>query len=359
MSVSAPRDLDGAWVRALSRWWEHYDHEYLRQALRRPQIRLGEGVAQLGSWDPVLRTITISRRHILDDPWIEVMETLRHEMAHQFVGEVLAAGQEPPHGPAFREACRRLRCAPRASSRSSGGGPAAAEAGVVSRVKKLLSLAGSANENEARAAMEKARRLLLKYNVELVEADGERSFTRRRLGPVKGRHASWELWLAMILNDFFFVEVLWARSYAAHRDLEGTVLEVYGTPANVDMAEYVHAYLTQVLRGLWDDYRRRRSLTGNRERMGYWTGLLQGFHEQLDRKERSRRARAASAELVWKGDARLQSWYRYHNPRVVTRRSSGVAASEAFDHGVEAGRRIRLRRPLARGGAFGGYLQEG
>ncbi len=352
-------DLSSAWVRALYRWWRHFDHEYLHQALRRPQIRLGEGRAQLGSWDPGLRRITISRRHILDDPWPEVMDTLRHEMAHQYAGEVLHAEAEPPHGPAFREACRRLRCDPRATSRPSGEGPAPAGEPVVERVKKLLSLAGSPNENEARSAMDKARGLLLKYNVDLVEADRERAFTRRRLGPVKGRHASWELWLAMILNDFFFVEVLWACSYAAHRDLEGSVLEVYGTPENVDMAEYVHAYLTRLLGSLWEDYRGRRNLEGQRERMRYRAGLLQGFHEQLSRRPRTRSAGPTSEELVWKGDARLQAWYRYHNPRVVTRRSAGVAASEAFDHGVEAGRRIRLRRPLSRGGGFGGYLAGG
>ena len=359
MALSDSRELTGAWTRALYRWWEHYDREYLRQALRRPQIRLGEGRTQLGSWDPALRRITISRRHILDDPWHEVMETLRHEMAHQYAGEVLGADGEPPHGPGFREACRRLRCDGEADTRPAADRP---EPGgrVVERVKKLLSLAGSPNENEARAAMDKARRLLLKYNVDLVEADGERGFTRRRLGPVKGRHASWELWLAMILNDFFFVEVLWARSYAAGRDLEGTVLEVYGTPANADMAEYVHGYLTWLVRSLWDDYRAQRSLEGQRERMRYWAGLLQGFHDQLSRGRRAGSAAgAASEELVWKGDARLRAYYRYHNPRVVTRQSAGVAATEAFDHGVEAGRRIRLRRPLSGGAAFGGYLRGG
>ena len=358
MTVSDHPELSGAWVRALYRWWDHYDREYLRQALRRPQVRLGEGRTQLGSWDPGLRRITISRRHILDDPWGEVMETLRHEMAHQYAGEVLGAGGEPPHGPAFREACRRLRCDGGAGSSPADDGPDPGER-VVERVKKLLSLAGSPNENEARAAMDKAGRLLLKYNVDLVEADAERGFTRRRLGPVKGRHASWELWLAMILNDFFFVEVLWARSYAARRDLEGTVLEVYGTPANVDMAGYVHGYLTWLPGSLWDDYRARRGLEDQRERMRYRAGLLQGFHEQLSRNRRSGSPGRSSEELVWKGDARLSAYYRYHNPRVVTRQSAGVAATEAFDHGVEAGRRIRLRRPLPEGAAFGGYLQGG
>lgn len=357
MALSDSRELSGAWVQALYRWWETYNREYLHHVLWRPQIRLGEGRSQLGSWDPVLRRITISRRHILDDPWHEVMETLRHEMAHQYAGEVLAAGGEPPHGPAFREACRRLRCDGGAGSRPSGG-PEPGER-VVERVKKLLSLAGSPNENEARAAMDKARRLLLKYNVDLVEAGGERAFTRRLLGPVKGRHPSWELWLAGILNDFFFVEILWTGSYVPRRDLEGTVLEVYGTPANVDMAEYVYGYLTWLVGSLWEDYRARRNLKGQRERMRYWAGLIQGFHEQLSGNESARTAAGSSRELVWKGDARLREYYRYHNPHIVTRHSAGVAATEAYDHGVEAGRRIRLRRPLSGAETFGGYLEGG
>ena len=352
-------ELGAAWVRALYRWWEFYDREYVRGALRRPLIELGDGRTHLGQWDAAHRRIVLSRYHVQDDPWADVLDTLRHEMAHQYVTEVLRPHDEAAHGEAFYEACRRLRCEPRASGRHPQAAQVTARAEeerVVRLVKKLLSLADSPNEHEAQAAVNKAQQLLLEYNIDLVETDAERAFERLRLGPVKGRHAAWELWLAMILNEFFFVEVLWTRSYDAGRDHEGTVLEVYGTVTNLEMAHFVYDYLSQLLTRLWDDYRRRRGLDGNRERMRYYAGVLQGFHGKLTQQQQAG-GTATSRALVWRGDVRLREYYRYHNPRVETRQSSGVAASEAFHHGVEEGRRVHLRRPLASSGSgLGGYL---
>ncbi len=363
MGSTAPHDpaeLERAWGRALYRWWEFYDREYLHGSMQRPLIQLGEGRHYLGEWDPAMRRITISRQHIRNDPWSEVLDTLRHEMAHQYVWEVLGAGAEAPHGAAFVEACRKVRCDARATARRMGTATDSdkTEARVARLVKKLLSLGDSPNENEAQAAVNKAQRLLLEYNVDLVETDAERCFERRQLGQVKGRHPAWELWLAMILNEFFFVEVLWTRSYQAVHDLQGTVLEVYGTPTNLDMAEYVHVYLSQLLERLWDGYRRQRKLRSNRERMRYFAGVLQGFHDKLDRQRVQVEEGVQTKALVWQGDHRLQSYYRFHNPRIQTRQTGGVAASEAFRHGVEAGHQVTLRQPVSVGG-FGGHLSRG
>jgi len=364
-----PADLERAWGRALYRWWSYYDREYLHAAMQRPLIHLGDGAQRLGEWDPGMRRITISRQHIRTDPWADVLDTLRHEMAHQYVWEVLRARDEEPHGAAFREACLKLRCDPGATARRTGAAPGTGaadadshddltEARVIRLVKKLLSLAASPNEHEAQAAVNKAQLLLLEYNIDLVESDADRGFERRQLGQVKGRHPAWELWLAMILNEFFFVEVLWTRSYVAAHDRDGTVLEVYGTRTNLDMADYVHAYLTQLLDRLWSDYRRARSLRSNRERMRYFAGVLQGFHGKLGRQRVDLEELVETTALVWQGDDRLQSYYRYHNPRIQTRQTGGVAASEAFRHGVEEGRRVNLRRPVESSQRFGGYLAQ-
>lgn len=361
---SGTAGLDRAWGRALYRWWEFYDREYLRSVLQRPVIQLSDASQRLGAWEPALRRITISRQHILNDPWTDVLDTLRHEMAHQYVWEVLKAGDEAPHGDAFRTACHKLRCDPRATARRLSQTDAIGDAvdddtqaRVTRLVKKLLSLADSPNENEAQAAVSKAQRLLLEYNIDLVETDAERGFERRQLGQVKGRHPAWELWLAMILNEFFFVEVLWTRSYHAAGDREGTVLEVYGTRTNLDMADYVHSYLSRLLERLWVNYREARQLGSNRERMRYFAGVLQGFHDKLGQQRSALETAPDTQALVWQGDSRLQAYYRYHNPRIQTRQTGGVAASEAFQHGVEEGHRVQLRRPVESAGGFGGLLR--
>jgi hypothetical protein len=75
---------------------------------RRMQTRLGE--ITLDSNNRAVE-ITISRRHIERDGWMEVEHTLMHEMIHQWQAE---SGLAVDHGPAFRKKARVLGIAPRA-----------------------------------------------------------------------------------------------------------------------------------------------------------------------------------------------------------------------------------------------------
>ena len=345
------RQLRNRWNRQLYLWWHTYNREYLAEALQKPLIRIGEGEQPLGSWNPERRTLTISHAHILKDPWPSVMDTLRHEMAHQYVDDVLKPADEEPHGAAFQSACRRLRCLP---------GPRAKESDqpekerIFRLLKKVLSLTGSPNEHEAQAAVQKARYLLTKYSIDLVEFDRERHFHSRCLGPVKGRRMSYELWLAAILNEFFFVEVLWAESYDALRGRSGSVLEIFGTTANLEMAEYVYHYLLGLLDHLWKKYKTRNRVRLNRERQRYLAGILEGFYRKLQ--DQGTTLEQAHA-LVWKGDPRLQEFYRYLNPRVQKRYWGGPSRTRAYEDGRQEGKRVTIQKPIAtRGTGRAGYL---
>ena len=342
---SLEADLHRAWGRRLANWWEQYNEEYIDGRMRAPSFRIGTSRTLLGQWDAVRREITLSAHHIVRDDWTSVLETLRHEMAHQFVEEVLGIHDETPHGRAFTEACERLRCSPEAGATPDdirGEGPGK----TLRLIQKLLSLAESPNENEAQAAVQKAHRLLAKYNIDIVELDRDRNFGHRVLGEVKARHTSAELWIGSILNQFFFVETLWSQSYDAANDRRGTVLQIFGTPQNLDLAAYVYDYLIGLLPILWTDYRESRRLPGNRERQRYYAGVLEGFHTKLKEQDR---LMASSEALVWKGDPKLNSYFRYHNPRVVTRYGGGVTRTETYEDGVAEGRNVSIRRPVSEG----------
>jgi len=348
-------DLHQAWNRKLILWWEYYNDLYLKGALRRPGIHLGYAEGADGQWDPTHRTITLSVRHIESSSWLAVMDTLRHEMAHQVVDELLKPVGEPPHGPAFRQAAQRLRC----DGLSSGvqePQETQHDERIHRLIRKVLSLASSPNPHEAEAAMKKARHLLMKYNIDLVELDKERGFQTRHLGKAKGRHTAAELWMASLLNRFFFVEVLWQRTYDAHRDQLGTVLQVFGTPQNLDMAEHVYTYLNQLMPRFWEEYKEKNGIQSNRERQRYFAGLLQGFYAKLEAQEE--RLETGHA-LVWQGDPRLKAYYRHLNPRVTTSSGGGVQDSAAYRHGVQDGGRVTIHRPIhetSKGVA--GYLGE-
>lgn len=347
-------DLHRAWGRKLYRWWHHYNEEYLDGVLRVPLIELGGGGEVLGSWNISKRLLRIAEEHVATDPWLCVMETLRHEMAHQYAHEVLKAVGETPHGPAFRRSCEKLRCTPAARAKVEDEHGKSAEDHLLQRLQKVLSLTDSPNEHEAETAVKKARRLLLKYNIDAVQIDRERAFGHRCLGSIKGRRASCELWLALILQEFFFVETLWVPTYRASEDKPGTVLEIYGTPASLDMAEYVYTFLRGLLERLWSDYRLAHALPGNRERQRYYGGVLEGFHHKLSEQEQQI---VTDRALVWKGDSQLKTYYRYINPRVQTRYGSGVAESAAYRDGLAEGHKVHIHRPVESPAGFGGYLK--
>ena len=337
--------LRTSWIRKLMMWWKHYNSLYLDDALTMPVIRLGDGLSTLGHWQVEIRTLTISDAHIRRDAWVAVLDTLRHEMAHQYVHEVLGVHHEDPHGGSFRSACEKLRCSPSASTRKGDlDGEPTEDDRILRLLQKVLSLANSPNENEAQAAMQKAHQLLMKYNIDLVALDKKRRFEMRTLGEVKGRHTSAELWLGSLLGRFFFVEVLWLQSYDAHRDQFGSVMQVYGTPENLDMAAYVYAYLNRVLDELWKSYRQLNAVQNNRERQRYFAGVLAGFYKKLA-------AQADSLEqteaLIWKGDTQLQAFFRYNNPHVQTRQSGGVRATEAYRAGLQDGQNVVIHKPVA------------
>jgi hypothetical protein len=321
--------------------------------MRPPRIELGKARAQLGRWEARSRRIVLSTVHIEQHPWVDVLATLRHEMAHQFADEVLHARGEPPHGPAFQYACRRLRCLDEHRDAGSNG-PEEGEDHILSRIRKVLSLTASPNRHEAAAAVKQARRLLLSHNLDETCLERRRDFTYRHLGPVKVRHAAYEKWLAQILHEFFFTEVIWVESYRPLEDRDGTVLQVCGSPRNLEMATYVYTYLTELVKRLWERYRRRSGLETNRERQRFYAGVLEGFCARLrDQEQRFQ----AEEGLVWRGDGRLVEFYHYLHPHAQVRRGGGVTVNGVYLDGVAAGKRVVIHRPVPGGVVgFGGYL---
>ena len=140
----------------------------------------------------------------------------------------------------------------------------------------------------------------------------------------------------------------------------GTVLEIYGTLANTDMASYVHDYLSNLLHVLWEDYRKKEGIETNKERQRYWSGVLQGFCEKMsnrDRKERSKGGDGRNID-VWNGDPQLLEFYHNFNPNVRVRRSGGVRQNGTYIAGMRTGQKVEIRSGIeSRDNKFGGYLE--
>jgi hypothetical protein len=336
-------ELEAALVRELRAAYQDLNYTFFRRKLKPAAIELSDAGSRLGRWVPDVRTIEIARGLLLGHPWGVVVEVLKHEMAHQYVYEVLGLAQESAHGPAFREVCERLGIDASAAGIPAAGGTSAEDARVLERIARLLALAESANVHEAQAAMSAAQRLMLKHNLESVaSARRAAGYGFRHLGKPTGRVSEAERLLGTILGKHFFVEVIWVPVYRPVEGKRGSVLEVCGTPANLEMAAYVHAFLMHAADHLWHEHKQAKKILGDKERRTYLAGVMAGFLEKLNAQRTEHRQQG----LVWVGDADLDSFYRKRHPRIVHVRHSGTRRTEAHADGREAGRKIVLHKPV-------------
>ena len=347
-------ELEAALVRELRTAYRNINAILFRGALRPPTLELSSANSWLGRWCSETRTLEIGHALAVQQPWTLVLEVLKHEMAHQYVDEVLG---EPHagHGKAFREICERLGIDPKASGlpQDPSASKHEAEERVLTRVARLLALADSPNEHEAQAAMSAAQRLMLRYNIEETDAkERSRRYGFRQVGRITGRVSESERLLAGLLGEHFFVEIIWVPAYDTLQGKTGRVLEICGTEANLEMASYVHAYLTHTAQQLWQAHQRSRGIRSNRDRQTFLAGVMLGFCERLT----NERTQQASEGLVWVGDAELDTYLHRRHPHIRRVRLRGNRRTEAREQGKEAGRTIVLRKPVQGRAQDGGKL---
>jgi predicted SprT family Zn-dependent metalloprotease len=346
--TDAPRELtaqlERALVRELARAWHVLNQTHFKGALRPPTFALVASSAHLGRWIPATRTLEISRPLVLSSAWGVVIEVVKHEMAHQYAHEVLRAHDETAHGPAFRSICARLGIDASAAGLPSAAHSTQRHGKMIERIAKLLALAESPNVHEAEAAMAAAQRLMLKYNLELRDAPaGSKSYAFKHLGRATGRTTEGERILAMILGTHFFVEAIWVPVYRPLDGKRGSVLEVCGSPENLEIAEYVHGFLTDTAERLWREHKKAHGLRSDRDRRTYVAGVMTGFAEKLRHQAKQNTAQG----LVWVKDGDLEGYFRRRHPYVRHFRYAGQQRNESYAHGRAAGRRIVLHRAVS------------
>ncbi len=338
--------LEAALLREIAEQYRHLALNYFKGALRMPQFELVASRARLGRWVEATRTIELSRPLVLEHAWGVVVEVLKHEMAHQYVHEVLGAHDEPAHGPRFRAVCERLGIDGAASGMPRVDDTAStAERGMqkmAERIARLLALAESPNVHEAEAAMAAAQRLLLKHNLELQRVRVAQGYAWKHLGRPTGRTTEAERVLSLLLGRHFFVEAIWVPVYRPVEGKRGSILEICGTAENLEIAEYVHGYLVETAERLWREHKAEQGITGDRDRRTFLAGVMSGMNEKLSREAKKNE----SSGLVWVADGDLEAYFRRRHPYVRHVRYAGQRRTEAYAHGREKGKGIVIHKGM-------------
>jgi hypothetical protein len=192
--------------------------------------------------------------------------------------------------------------------------------------------------------MRKAHELMLRHNIEVTAARAERNYEVRHLGDGSKRGTRVESEVAGLLLEFFFVKVIRVPVYLPLVGKSGSVYEIAGTHANVEMASHVYAFLLATAERLWRENRHDARVRNGRDRLAYQSGVIRGFRDKL----LSERQDLKQTGLVWVGDGDLDRFYRARHPRITTRRHS-VRLNGAHAAGREAGRSVVLHKPVETG----------
>jgi hypothetical protein len=337
-------ELEAALLHELREQYRTLALTFFRGALRIPHIALVEARSRLGQWVEATRTVELSRAFVLREPWGVVVEVLKHEMAHQYVTEVLGERTESAHGPRFRAVCERLGIDPAAAGMPAvpATGPSEDERRVGDRIARLLALAESPNVHEAEAAMAAAQKLLLKHNLDLRSARRAQGYVWRHVGVPSGRTTEAERALSLLIARFFFVDVIWVPVYRVREGKRGSVLEICGTLENVEIAEYVHGYLLATSEHLWREHKKRLGIRGDRDRRTFLAGVMMGMRDKLTQQQQT----SEEAGLVWVADGDLERFLRQRHPYIRRVQHAGNRRTEAYAHGREAGSTIVIHKGM-------------
>jgi predicted SprT family Zn-dependent metalloprotease len=287
------------WEFILKQLYKDYEHIvwYYKARLKTPVISYSDNRSAIAEWDQELRTIRISKKLILSHPWHIVLEVLKHEMAHQYVTDILR--QVDGHGPHFQAACAKLAVAPWArraqvdlegsADRPIGIDDCESEQShpLFKRIHKLFALAGSANEHEAALAMQRARELMVRHEIESVDIRQPSDFGHRVIYLGKKRVERYQAMMAGLLNDFFMVRIIHTNYYDLDKLEQQKAIDLVGTLKNLEMAEYVYHFLDERLEIFWDDFRKAMRAKGQLssalrgQKQSFIIGVLKGFESKL------------------------------------------------------------------------------
>jgi hypothetical protein len=321
-----------------------------RARMQKPSFRLADTTRLLGQWSPARREISLSRQLAENHPWDEIREVLRHETAHQLADAMPGADNQPPHGPAFQQACLMLRADPSATTsrrplrtrlkqhEANGRG------GIQSRIHKLLSLAQSPNRHEAEAAMLKAHDLMTRHHLDALQLK-QRDFVSLFLGQPALRHFREAYVLANLLQDFYFVQGIWVSAFVVAKGKPGRVLEISGTIANVQHAAYVFDFIGRFTEREWTSYRRDRRLK-RFQQTDFAIGILEGFRSKLQTAVANTTSPDIRA-LVTADDPQLSRYLRHRHPHTQTIQRGGSRQDPSvYQDGCALGRDLVIARGI-------------
>ncbi len=220
---------------------------------------------------------------------------------------------------------------------------------VVDQIKKLLALAGSPNEHEAKLAMQRAQELMLKYNLStgaineyetrIIDVYPNMTECYPQGFVVSMAFDKWEPVIFSCITTLFGCFVLMYPG-----TIDGKRYRIFGFPTNVDLALYTYqVILTQAHADFRKGYKEYRSIAFPE---GFWSG----FAIAIGDKFAAERKKALEMDL-YKG---IMDKCNAMSTGKLSK--FNVESTVGYRDGIDSGTNVELR-PGVGGSSVKGYLK--
>ena len=217
---------------------------------------------------------------------------------------------------------------------------------IISKIQKLLSLANSHNENEAKAAMNMANMLLLKHNLSIQQIAGyQAEYEFKNVGADSLTLKLHQKLVANLLKDYFFVEILILKQSVGNniRAKYKKTIQLVGTKENCEIASYIFSYLDHTYPELWQTYCKNNQNT-KPHKESYYMGLTEGIKSML---ESTRWKVQEETGLILQKDANLAKFIKEKSKGTYGSKSARAEMDQkVYNDGISHGENITLRKPI-------------
>lgn len=204
---------------------------------------------------------------------------------------------------------------------------------IIDRIKKLLELASSPNENESKLAMEQAQKLMERYSISSIETEGASAKTIER--------SEYQLPIGIprspaLLRQLPIIADCIGNIFGCFASMTPTATYLNGFFANVRMTSYaLDCILNQAQVEYREGYKKAKSITFSH---GFWEGFTRRLRERF-----TQLAEVGNALVVYDPIQAAKA-------NLKTALIKGISASEAaYTHGANVADSVQIRKPIAHG----------
>ena len=234
---------------------------------------------------------------------------------------------------------------------------------ILSKIKKLLALARSDNENEAAIAAAKAQTLLIEYNISREELDSFSDAKAEKViqvqvdGKNKHNRSAWYDTLAYTVAQANLCTTL----------ISGSGIIWIGKTTNIEVAQYIFDNLVRDLSRICDTAwgimlkiqkldRTRPTVHGKIWKNNFYHGANQSIRERLRANLVQLKVADNVRALVVRNDIELNEYMHINYPRLSHVGTHYNSDRSGFDAGKSAGRSVQFRQGIGAGGSSGPKL---